>query len=322
MTTAQKGRIFISYRRVDTRHVAGRIYDRLASHFGEEAIFMDVEAIDGGVDFVKVLEDAVQSCDVLIALIGGQWLNIKDEKKNRRLDNPEDFVRIEIATALSRDIRVIPILVDGVSMPPPNELPENLKSLARRYALQVNHRSFNADVNRLISHLEQALKAVENTKNIENSAPRMKTKIEDKPYKFYRRAIHLEYRVNADAKVVYNYLLQNYTEVERSIKIDDVQYIINGIRSFSPEEDNTLQYGFVIEGRKLTASHDYYKVAKMEMTDDSIMEQIPEMFFVNISQGQKDSSILNFDTDITHAHLFTTELVRELKKAFKISLVH
>jgi len=160
----EKGRIFISYRRVDTSHVAGRIYDRLSAYFGEKAIFMDVEAIDGGVDFVKVLENAVQSCDVVITLIGRQWLNIKDKRGERRLDNPEDFVRIEIAAALSRDIRVIPVLVDGVNMPHSTELPENLKPLARRNVLQVIHRSFNADANRLISHLERALEAAEESK--------------------------------------------------------------------------------------------------------------------------------------------------------------
>jgi len=157
----QKGRIFISYRRTDSAGYAGRIYDRLVAHFGENAIFMDVDTIEGGVDFIKVLEDAVQSCDVLIALIGRQWLNITDKEGKRRLDSPEDFVRIEIATALKRNIRVIPVLVDGVDMPQPIELPENLKALARRNALQVNHHSFNPDVSRLIKHSEVALDEAE-----------------------------------------------------------------------------------------------------------------------------------------------------------------
>ena len=170
MTTPQQGRIFISYRRADSKFAAGRIYDRLAAHFGEEAIFMDVEAIDAGLDFVKALEDAVQSCDVLVALIGRQWLHLKDERGKRRLDNPEDFVRIEIAAALNRDIRVIPALVDGTDMPRSTELPENLKPLARRNALQVNHRSFNADANRLVAHLESALKAAEESKIIKAQA--------------------------------------------------------------------------------------------------------------------------------------------------------
>ena len=164
MTPPQKGRIFISYRRADSAGYAGRIYDRLADHFGEDAIFMDVDMIEGGLDFVKVLEDATQSCDVLIALIGRQWLNIKDTEGKRRLDNPEDFVRIEIATALNRDIRVIPVLVDGIEMPRSTELPENLKPLARRNALQVNHHSFNPDTYRIIEHSELALNEAEESK--------------------------------------------------------------------------------------------------------------------------------------------------------------
>lgn len=160
----KKGRIFISYRRADSAGYAGRIYDRLVAHFGEDAIFMDVDTIEGGVDFVKVLEDAVQSCDVLIALIGRQWLNIKDKGGKRRLDNPEDFVRIEIATALKRNIRVIPVLVDGIDMPQATELPESLKLLARRNALQVNHHAFNPDVYRLIEDSESALNSAEESK--------------------------------------------------------------------------------------------------------------------------------------------------------------
>ena len=164
MTAPQSGRIFISYRRADSAGYAGRIYDRLAAHFGKEAIFMDVDTIEAGLDFVDVLENAVQSCDVLVALIGRQWLNIKDEAGERRLDNPQDFVRIEVAAALNRGIRVIPVLVDGTSMPNSGQLPSNLKPLARRNAVLVNHYSFHADASRLIEQLELALKAAEDSK--------------------------------------------------------------------------------------------------------------------------------------------------------------
>jgi len=160
----QIGRIFISYRRADSAGYAGRIYDRLTAHFGEDAVFMDVDTIEAGLDFVEVLQNAVQSCDVLVALIGQRWLTVKDENGERRLDNPEDFVRVEIAAALDRNIRVIPVLVDGTTMPRSTELPRNLKPLARRNALQVNHHSFNADAYRLISQLELALKAAEDSK--------------------------------------------------------------------------------------------------------------------------------------------------------------
>ena len=160
-TISQKGSIFISYRRVDSEGYAGRIYDRLAPYFGDDAIFMDVDDIPAGVDFVKFLENEVQSCDVLIALIGRQWLNVKDENGKRRLADPEDFVRIEIATALKRDIRVIPVLLGGTQMPQVSELPDNLQALTRRNGLPVYHHSFHTDTNRLIKHLEDALAAAE-----------------------------------------------------------------------------------------------------------------------------------------------------------------
>ena len=103
---------------------------------------MDVDTIEAGLDFVDVLENAVQSCDVLVALIGRQWLNIKNTTGQRRLDNPQEFVRIEAAAALKRGIRVIPVLFDGVLMPNSNQLPRGLKALARRNAILVNHYSF------------------------------------------------------------------------------------------------------------------------------------------------------------------------------------
>jgi formylglycine-generating enzyme required for sulfatase activity len=148
------GKIFISYRRDDSAYAAGRLYDRLSERFGEENIFMDVEGLDPGVDFFEALEKAVSACDVLIALIGKQWLDIKDEYGQRRLDNPEDFVRIEISAALDRDIRVIPILVQGARMPGSRDLPPILQHLARLNAFEIRHDRFNADVDRLARSIE------------------------------------------------------------------------------------------------------------------------------------------------------------------------
>ena len=105
------GQIFISYRRDDASYPAGRLYDRLSTRFSHNQIFMDVDTIEPGIDFVKALEESVAACDVLIAVIGGRWLISSDEKGRPRLDNPKDFVRVEIATALKRGIRVIPVLV-------------------------------------------------------------------------------------------------------------------------------------------------------------------------------------------------------------------
>ena len=151
------GKIFISYRRVDTSGYAGRLYDRLRARFGEDNIFMDVEGLDPGVDFVETIEKSVSSCDVLVALIGRQWLTVQDAKGGRRLDNPEDFVRLEIAAALERGVRVMPILVQGASMPSSRQLPQALKRLARLNALEIRHERFNADADRLARAIEAYL---------------------------------------------------------------------------------------------------------------------------------------------------------------------
>jgi formylglycine-generating enzyme required for sulfatase activity len=146
-------RIFLSYRRDDSGGHAGRLYDRLCQHFGRDNLFMDVDTIALGLDFVEAIQDAVGACDVLLAVIGRQWLTSTDPLGHRRLDNPEDFVRLEIITALTRNIRVIPVLVGGASMPRSTELPDVLQPLARRQALVVGEH-FHPDVDRLITTLE------------------------------------------------------------------------------------------------------------------------------------------------------------------------
>jgi len=133
------------------------LYDRLSERFGQGQIFMDIDTIEPGLDFVEVIEKAVGSCDVLIALIGRQWLTITDATGRRRLDNPEDFVRLEIATALDRNIRVIPVLVRGAPMLRSTDLPDALKKLARRNALEISDTRFHYDVDRLIETLEKVL---------------------------------------------------------------------------------------------------------------------------------------------------------------------
>src|SRR5690348_13239256 len=152
------GQIFISYRRGDTAGYAGRLYDRLHDRFPQNEIFVDVDMAPG-IDFIEEIEKNVGSCDVLIAVIGKHWLTAADEEGRRRLDDPEDFLRLEIATALKRGIRVIPVLVDSASMPQRGELPDDLKPLTRRNALNISHDRFPADAERLISAVEQVLES-------------------------------------------------------------------------------------------------------------------------------------------------------------------
>ena len=148
--------IFISYRRQDAAGNAGRLYDRLARHFGAERVFMDVEGIEPGLDFVETLEGAVASCEVLIVIIGAGWL-ATDNAGKRRLDDPKDFVRIETAAALARHIRVVPVLVDGAVMPRAEELPTDLAPLARRQAIELSNKHWDATSAELIRTLERVL---------------------------------------------------------------------------------------------------------------------------------------------------------------------
>jgi TIR domain len=149
-------KMFISYRRDDSAGHAGRVHDRLEREFGADLLFMDVDAIPLGVNFIKVLREEVAKCDVLLALIGPNWLKVRDEKGNRRLDNPSDFLRIEIATALQRDIPVIPILLDGARMPKADQLPKDLEELSVRNGLDIRHASFHSDMDKLIRGLKGA----------------------------------------------------------------------------------------------------------------------------------------------------------------------
>jgi hypothetical protein len=149
--------IFINYRREDSIEVTGRLHDRLAQTFGHKNIFVDVEDIPAGVDFVKYLSDQVAASRVFLVVIGPRWLEAKDESDRRRLDNSDDLVTIEIATALARNIRVIPVLVDGARMPKAGELPDPLKALARRQAVDVCQRQFGRDAGALVEKIREAL---------------------------------------------------------------------------------------------------------------------------------------------------------------------
>jgi TIR domain len=154
---ASQGRIYISYRREDTAYPAAWLFDRLANHFGENQVFKDFDSISPGDDFVEVIATAVSSCDVLLVVIGEGWLTTTDAYGRRRLDNPHDFVRLEIEVALARKVRVIPILVDRARMPMAEELPASLARLTRRQALLVSPSRFDADVHRLLGVLERTL---------------------------------------------------------------------------------------------------------------------------------------------------------------------
>lgn len=150
------GRIFISYRREDAAYPAGWLYDRLSDEFGGAQLFKDVDNLKPGDDFVEKITSAVSSCDVLLALIGPEWATIADHR-GRRLDDPGDFVRLEIEVALKRRVRVIPLLVGGAHMPSVEELPPGMTPLARRQALELTPGHFNRDAEELVEVLDDVL---------------------------------------------------------------------------------------------------------------------------------------------------------------------
>ncbi|GAA2109925.1 hypothetical protein GCM10009841_31560 [Microlunatus panaciterrae] len=150
---ADKVRVFLSYRRADTQHVAGRAADRLGEFF---ELFMDIDTIPPGVDFEDYVRRAVSSCDVLLAFIGNRWADLSNSRGQRRLDDPQDWVAEEIGVALGRGVRVIPVLVDDAVMPLADDLPSALAPLAHRQALPLRHATFSADLARLVAGIEHA----------------------------------------------------------------------------------------------------------------------------------------------------------------------
>jgi hypothetical protein len=145
--------IFISYRRDDAEGQAGRLFGDLCEHFGDGSVFMDVAGIQPGRDFRRAIDEQVASCGVLLALIGKDWVDAADDAGRRRLDDPMDFVRLETASALKRDIPVVPVLVHGARMPRADQLPADLQELAYRNAVELTHPRWESDVQVLIKAL-------------------------------------------------------------------------------------------------------------------------------------------------------------------------
>jgi hypothetical protein len=153
-----KNKIFISYRRGESIDIAGRIYDRLIGAFPRNSVFKDVDNIPLGVDFREILKKELELCSVLLAIVGKNWLTLQDSSGRRRLDNPSDFVRLEIETALSLNIPVIPVLVQDATIPSEDALPESLRPLVYRNGLPIRpDPDFHRDMDRLIRGIKQIM---------------------------------------------------------------------------------------------------------------------------------------------------------------------
>jgi hypothetical protein len=150
----RSGPVFICYRRDDTSENAGRLYDNLVHAFGKEAVFFDIDSIPLGVDFIQYINTQISGCSAVIVMIGRNWLKAKDHAGRRRLDDPNDHVRIEIETALAQNIPVIPVLVQGASMPREHALPSEIRSLVRRNGIDLSDTRWKGGVERLVKELE------------------------------------------------------------------------------------------------------------------------------------------------------------------------
>ena len=139
------GKVFISYRHDDAAGFSHAIYDRLVEHLPKDHVFMDVAGIAPGADFAQRLETTVDQCQVLLALIGKRWAG--DEQSGKaRIHDPKDWVRVEVGAAIRRGVRVIPVLLDGATMPAAESLPEDVRALSRMHAVDVRASRLNADV--------------------------------------------------------------------------------------------------------------------------------------------------------------------------------
>jgi hypothetical protein len=149
--------VFVNYRREDTGPYARLVQIKLGERFPNVPVFIDLDSIEAGADFADAIKSGVDSCVVLIALIGAKWLTITDEDGRRRLDDPDDYVRYEIRTALERGVRVIPVLADGAKAPRQQQLPDDLQRLARLNALEMSYDRLDYDVTRLMDVIQKVL---------------------------------------------------------------------------------------------------------------------------------------------------------------------
>ena len=152
-----RGTIFINYRKDDSSWNALALYNELLKYFPKESIFKDFNTIRPGDDFVESIQRALSNCNVLLVVMSKNWLEVKDKHGNRRINDPDDLVRIEIATAIERNIQVIPVLFDNIPMPTNAELPENLKSLPRRQFVEIETTRFEADVKKLADAIKELM---------------------------------------------------------------------------------------------------------------------------------------------------------------------
>lgn len=150
----ERGQIFVSYRRQDSRPWAARLVDDLRDYFGRERVFRDIDSNRSGQDYVRQIEEAIKASQVMIAVIGPDWVHIADDRGYRRLSEDEDPIRIELETAFTQDVPLIPVLVDGAAMPQRRDLPSSIDRLARIQACRMSDDDWQYDLGRLLEAME------------------------------------------------------------------------------------------------------------------------------------------------------------------------
>ena len=150
--------LFLCYRREDTQDAAGRLHDRLVDAYGSDHVFMDIDSVPLGMDFVNHVTEQISSCSGVIVMVGRHWLTVTDTRGRRRLDLDDDLVRAEIAAALERNIPVIPVLVQDATVPAADDLPPNIKPLSRRNGINLTGPAWKAGLERLIKELDRVMK--------------------------------------------------------------------------------------------------------------------------------------------------------------------
>lgn len=166
--------IFISYRRQDAAAYAGRLRADLARRYGEDDVFLDLADLAPGADWTRQLHQAVAAAELVLVVMGPHWAQARDPDGNRRLDDPQDFIRSEVAAALRMDKRVVPVLVGGADMPSASDLPDDVQGLVRRQAIELHDRGWDADVQTLVEVVDR-LRGGKRPAAPEAAAPRAMT---------------------------------------------------------------------------------------------------------------------------------------------------
>jgi tetratricopeptide (TPR) repeat protein len=291
--------IFLCYRRDDAAGYVHALRDRLVARFGHEQIFMDIDSIEPGLDFVEVIQSSVASCDILIALIGKRWL------QSERLRDSRDFVRLEIQTALEKHVRVIPVLLDGAEMPKAEALPTELEPLSRRQAFEISNRRFSDDIAELADLVQRILRDREPKKapaQQESAAGQAKAAIErgnallNEGKHAEARAAYQEGMAKLENKTFHPAILRAIADTYyREKKIDQAVEALKQALAIAPDNVDSLRLIttiLVAENREAEAQAYMAKLPQGTTLDPNTILNLGIKAF---NEGKMDQALAQFD---------------------------